>query len=35
MLLLAGLIDASFLIAVSLALYFASANPLLSAVKGG
>jgi F-type H+-transporting ATPase subunit c len=35
MLLLVGLIDASFLIAVSLALYFASANPLLSKVSGG
>jgi len=35
MLLLVGLIDASFLIAVSLALYFASANPLLSKLSGG
>jgi F-type H+-transporting ATPase subunit c len=35
MFLLVGLIDASFLIGVGLALYFASANPLLSKVGGG
>ena len=32
--LLAGLIDAAFLIGVALAMFFAVANPLLSAVKG-
>ena len=35
MFLLVGLIDAAFLIGVGLALYFASANPLLSKVGGG
>jgi len=35
MFLLVGLIDAAFLIGVGLALYFASANPLLSKVSGG
>jgi F-type H+-transporting ATPase subunit c len=35
MFLLAGLIDAAFLIGVGLAMYFASANPLLSSVHGG
>jgi len=35
MFLLAGLIDAAFLIGVALAMYFAVANPLLSALKGG
>lgn len=36
MFLLAGLIDAAFLIGVGLAMYFASANPLLSSLsKGG
>jgi len=35
MILLAGLIDASYLIAVGLAMYFASANPLLSKLAGG
>jgi F-type H+-transporting ATPase subunit c len=35
MFLLVGLIDASYLIGVGLALYFASANPLLSKVGGG
>jgi F-type H+-transporting ATPase subunit c len=35
MFLLAGLIDAAFLIGVGLAMYFASANPLLSKVAGG
>jgi F-type H+-transporting ATPase subunit c len=34
MFLLAGLIDAAFLIGVALAMFFAVANPLLSAVKG-
>jgi len=34
MLLLAGLIDAAYLIAVGLAMYFASANPLLSKLAG-
>jgi F-type H+-transporting ATPase subunit c len=34
MLLLVGLIDASFLIGVALAMYFAVANPLLSQVSG-
>jgi F-type H+-transporting ATPase subunit c len=33
MFLLAGLIDAAFLIGVGLAMYFAAANPLLSAVS--
>ena len=35
MFLLVGLIDAAFLIGVGLALYFATANPLLSKVSGG
>ena len=35
MFLLVGLIDAAFLIGVGLALYFATANPLLSKVAGG
>jgi F-type H+-transporting ATPase subunit c len=35
MFLLAGLIDASFLIAVALGMYFAVANPLLGAISGG
>jgi F-type H+-transporting ATPase subunit c len=35
MFLLAGLIDAAFLIGVALAMYFAVANPLLSALKAG
>jgi F-type H+-transporting ATPase subunit c len=35
MILLAGLIDAAYLIAVGLAMYFASANPLLSKLAGG
>ena len=35
MFLLVGLIGAAFLIGVGLALYFASANPLLSKVSGG
>ena len=35
MFLLVGLIDASYLIGVGLALYFASANPLLSKLGGG
>ena len=35
MFLLVGLIDASYLIGVGLALYFASANPLLSKIAGG
>lgn len=35
MFLLAGLIDAAFLIGVALAMYFAVANPLLSQVQGG
>jgi F-type H+-transporting ATPase subunit c len=35
MFLLAGLIDASFLIAVALGMFFGFANPLLSAVQGG
>jgi F-type H+-transporting ATPase subunit c len=34
MFLLAGLIDAAFLIGVGLAMYFASANPLLSKLTG-
>ena len=34
MFLLAGLIDAAFLIGVALAMFFAVANPLLSAVQG-
>ena len=34
MFLLVGLIDASYLIGVGLALYFASANPLLSKIAG-
>ena len=34
MFLLAGLIDAAFLIGVGLAMYFASANPLLSKLSG-
>ena len=33
MFLLAGLIDAAFLIGVALAMFFAFANPLLAAVK--
>lgn len=33
MFLLAGLIDAAYLIGVALAMYFAVANPLLSAVR--
>ncbi len=33
MFLLVGLIDASFLIALAFGMYFATANPLLSAVK--
>ena len=35
MFLLAGLIDAAFLIGVGLAMYFANANPLLSAIRAG
>ncbi len=35
MFLLAGLIDAAFLIGVGLAMYFASANPLLAALQAG
>jgi F-type H+-transporting ATPase subunit c len=35
MLLLAGLIDASFIIAVGLAMYFASGNPLLGQLAAG
>jgi F-type H+-transporting ATPase subunit c len=35
MFLLAGLIDAAFLIGVGLAMYFASANPLLAKLTGG
>ncbi|NII10859.1 F0F1 ATP synthase subunit C [Oleiagrimonas sp. C23AA] len=35
MFLLAGLIDAAFLIGVALAMYFAVANPLLSALHQG
>jgi F-type H+-transporting ATPase subunit c len=35
MFLLAGLIDAAFLIGVGLAMYFASANPLLSKLVTG
>jgi len=35
MLLLAGLIDASFIIGVGLAMYFASGNPLLNKLAGG
>jgi F-type H+-transporting ATPase subunit c len=34
MFLLAGLIDAAFLIGVALAMFFAFANPLLAAIKG-
>ena len=34
MFLLAGLIDAAFLIGVALAMYFAVANPLLSKLAG-
>jgi F-type H+-transporting ATPase subunit c len=34
MFLLAGLIDAAFLIGVALAMFFAVANPLLSVVQG-
>jgi F-type H+-transporting ATPase subunit c len=34
MFLLAGLIDAAFLIGVALAMFFAFANPLLAALKG-
>jgi F-type H+-transporting ATPase subunit c len=34
MFLLAGLIDAAFLIGVALAMFFAFANPLLSALQG-
>jgi F-type H+-transporting ATPase subunit c len=34
MFLLAGLIDAAFLIGVALAMFFAVANPLLSVIKG-
>jgi len=34
MFLLAGLIDAAYLIGVALAMFFAVANPLLSAVQG-
>lgn len=34
MFLLVGLIDAAFLIAVAIAMYFAIANPLLAAVSG-
>jgi len=33
MFLLAGLIDAAFLIGVAIAMFFAFANPLLSSVK--
>ena len=35
MFLLAGLIDAAFLIGVALAMFFAIANPLLSKLHGG
>ena len=35
MLLLAGLIDASFIIGVGLAMFFATGNPLLSQLAGG
>ena len=35
MFLLAGLIDAAFLNGVGLAMYFASANPLLAKLAGG
>ena len=35
MFLLAGLIDAAFIIGLAIALFFAFANPLLSAVTGG
>jgi F-type H+-transporting ATPase subunit c len=35
MLLLAGLIDASFIIGVGLAMYFATGNPLLNKLAGG
>jgi F-type H+-transporting ATPase subunit c len=34
MFLLAGLIDAAFLIGVALAMFYAFANPLLAALKG-
>jgi F-type H+-transporting ATPase subunit c len=34
MFLLAGLIDAAYLIGVALAMYFGVANPLLAALKG-
>jgi F-type H+-transporting ATPase subunit c len=34
MFLLAGLIDAAFLIGVAIAMYFGVANPLISALKG-
>jgi F-type H+-transporting ATPase subunit c len=34
MLLLAGLIDASFIIGVGLAMYFANGNPLLNKLAG-
>ena len=34
MFLLAGLIDAAFLIGVALAMFFAFANPLLSVIQG-
>lgn len=34
MLLLAGLIDAAFIIGVGLAMYFATGNPLLSQLSG-
>jgi F-type H+-transporting ATPase subunit c len=34
MLLLVGLIDASFIIGVGLAMYFATGNPLLSSLAG-
>ena len=34
MFLLAGLIDAAFLIGVALAMFFAVANPLLSVIQG-
>jgi F-type H+-transporting ATPase subunit c len=34
MFLLAGLIDAAFLIGVAIAMYFAAANPLLSKLAG-
>jgi F-type H+-transporting ATPase subunit c len=35
MFLLAGLIDAAFLIGVALAMFFAFANPLLGVLQGG